>query len=93
MSTITCPNCGEKHALFWEIQSVYKPILKYRCNKVRVIRKTGKKTGESRLSSETFILGYKNTPEVAKYDTKGIKEVWTKIKTQQTQSKLQPNLL
>lgn len=88
--TITCPICGQPHALFWKVPAAGKAMLKYRCNKVVTIRKTGRLEGESFLSNQERMIGLKGSPETRPYEKLNIPETWTITKAKRIQKDRQP---
>jgi hypothetical protein len=90
--TITCPHCSREHALFWKVPVQVRWILTYLCDHAPVIRKSGKKLGETYLARKTFMVGLRGLPETKPYENINLPEQWTKKRAKKNQRDLQPEL-
>ena len=87
--TITCPHCGQLHALYW-VKNLATRNLKYLCNRYPKLRTLEDGTKECRRTVTEVTMD----PELAKAyrKIKEIPERWSKKKIRREQSRIECDL-
>jgi hypothetical protein len=93
--TITCPQCHEPHALYWQRWGDNTRHLYYRCNKMPVIlnQHHAWKLPKMRLSSRQVMVEDPILIIKAKKLGGEIPELWNKTKTRKNQEQEQMKLI